>query len=149
MSKILIKNIHTLVTMDDQRREIANGALLINNNIIEKVGTSTEITDATAEIIDLENHYLVLPGLINTHHHFFQVLTRVVPQAQNATLFDWLESLYPMWSKLTPEGLFISSQMAAAELMLSGCTTASDHLYLFPNGCQLDHQLAAIAETSK
>ena len=132
--------------MDDQRREIANGALLINNNIIEKVGTTTEITDPTAEIIDLENHYLVLPGLINTHHHFFQALTRVVPQAQNATLFDWLESLYPMWSKLTPEGLFTSSQMAAAELMLSGCTTSADHLYLFPNGCQLDHQLAAIAE---
>ncbi|TVQ42321.1 MAG: 8-oxoguanine deaminase [Gloeocapsa sp. DLM2.Bin57] len=146
MSKTLIRNIRTLVTMDDQRREISNGAILINNNLIEKVGTSAEITDNAAEILDLDNRYIVLPGLINTHHHFFQVLTRVIPQAQNATLFDWLESLYPLWSKLTPEGLYISSQMAAAELMLSGCTTACDHLYLFPNGCQLDDQLAAIAE---
>lgn len=146
MSTLLIKNIHTLVTMNTEREEISNGALFIRDNIIEQVGTTPELPETADEILDLNNRYLVLPGLVNTHHHFFQVLTRVVPNAQNGTLFNWLQTLYPMWSKLTPKTLYIGCQMAAAELILSGCTTASDHLYLFPNNCTLDDEIRAIEE---
>lgn len=144
MPTLLVKNIHTLVTMDAQRREIRQGALLVRDNIIEQVGTTKELPQTTDEVLDLKEHYVVLPGFVNTHHHFFQVLTRVVPQAQNCDLFDWLKSLYPLWAKLTAEGIYCSTQMAAAELMLSGCTTASDHLYIFPNNCTLDEEIRAI-----
>lgn len=85
-----------------------------------------------------------MPGLINTHHHFYQTLTRAIPAAQDCTLFHWLQSLYPIWANLTPEAIYVSAQMAAAELMLSGCTTASDHLYIYPNGCTLDDEIRAI-----
>lgn len=146
MPTLLIKNIHTLVTMDAQKREISQGALFIKDNIISQVGTTAELPDSADEILDLKNRYLVLPGLVNTHHHFYQVLTRVVKQAQNGTLFNWLQTLYPIWANLTSESLYIACQMAAAELMLSGCTTASDHLYLFPNDCTLDDEIQAIQE---
>ena len=85
----------------------------------------------------------VLPGLVNTHHHFFQTLTRALPAAQDAELFGWLRALYPVWARLTPEMLNVSAQVAMAELMLSGCTTASDHLYLYPNGGRLDDTIEA------
>jgi len=84
-----------------------------------------------------------MPGLINTHHHFYQTLTRAVPAAQNANLFNWLTTLYPIWARMTPEDIRISTQTALAELALSGCTTASDHLYLFPNGSRLDDEIEA------
>jgi cytosine/adenosine deaminase-related metal-dependent hydrolase len=97
------------------------------------------------EILDLRGH-IVLPGLVNTHHHFYQTLTRAVPAAQNANLFNWLKTLYPIWARMTPDDIFISTQTALAELALSGCTTASDHLYLFPNGSRLDDEIAAAKE---
>jgi len=151
MSTCLVKNIHTLVTMNDERREIKNGAIFIRDNVIEQIETTdTLIADtltATADdILDLEDRHIVLPGLVNTHHHFFQTLTRAVPAAQDCTLFDWLQTLYPMWAKLTSKGIYASAQMAAAELMLSGCTTASDHLYLFPNDCTLDDEIRAVQD---
>ena len=96
-------------------------------------------------MIDLAGH-VVLPGLVNTHHHMFQSLTRALPAAQDGDLFSWLKALYPVWSRLTPEMIRVSSQTAMAELILSGCTTSSDHLYLFPNGCRLDDTLEAAAE---
>ena len=146
----LIKNIHTLITMDDERREIKNGAIFVRDNVIEQVGTTDELTDELLgradNLLDLKGRYVVLPGLVNTHHHFFQTLTRAVPAAQNGTLFEWLQTLYPIWSNLTAEGVYASAQMAAAELMLSGCTTASDHLYLFPNDCTLDDEIRAVRE---
>jgi cytosine/adenosine deaminase-related metal-dependent hydrolase len=98
------------------------------------------------EILDLRGH-IVLPGLINIHHHFYQTLTRAVPAAQDANLFNWLKTLYPIWARMTPDDIFISTQMALSELALSGCTTASDHLYLFPNGSRLDDEIAAAKET--
>ena len=146
MTTTLIKNIHTLATMDDRRREIRHGALLITDNIIEQVGTTAELPDTADEILDLADKHIVLPGLINTHHHFFQTLTRVTPAGQNGDLFQWLTAHYPLWSNLTAEGMYYSSQMAAAELILSGCTTASDHHYLFPNNCTLDEQIRAVAD---
>lgn len=151
MSTCLIKNIHTLITMDDERQEIKNGAIFIRDNVIEQIGTTDVLTDAELaiaadDILDLQGRHIVLPGLVNTHHHFFQTLTRAVPAAQNGTLFNWLQTLYPIWSNLTSQGIYASAQMAAAELMLSGCTTASDHLYLFPNDCTLDDEIRAVQD---
>ena len=144
MPTLLVKNIHTLVTMDDDRREIRHGALFIRDNVIEQVGTTEELPDTADEILDLQDRHIVLPGLVNTHHHFFQNLTRVTSAGQNGDLFQWLTAHYPLWSNLTAEGMYYSSQLAAAELILSGCTTSSDHHYLFPNDCTLDEQIRAV-----
>ncbi|UIE36875.1 8-oxoguanine deaminase [Leptodesmis sichuanensis] len=144
MPTLLVKNIHTLVTMNDSRQEIRNGALLVRDNVIEQVGTTQELPATADEVLNLQGQYLVLPGLVNTHHHFYQTLTRVVPAAQDGSLFTWLQTLYPIWANLTAEGVYISAQMAAAELLLSGCTTASDHLYIFPNDCTLDDEIQAM-----
>lgn len=146
MPTLLVKNIHTLVTMDAERREIANGALLIEDHAIAQVGTTSELPPTADEVLDLRGRFVVLPGLVNTHHHFYQVLTRVLPNAQDVSLFHWLQSLYPVWAHLTPEAIYTSAQMAAAELMLSGCTTSSDHLYIYPNGCKLDDEIRAMQE---
>jgi 8-oxoguanine deaminase len=131
--------------MDDHQREIPDGGLFVRAGMIEKIGTSAEMPTTADEVLDLTGH-IVLPGLINTHHHFYQTLTRVVPTAQNGNLFTWLKTLYPIWARLTPEDIFISTQTALSELALSGCTTASDHLYLFPNGSRLDDEIAAADE---
>ena len=146
MSTLLVKNIHTLITMNDERHEIRHGALLVRDNVIERVGTTAELPDTADEVLDLADRHLVLPGLVNTHHHFFQNLTRVTPAGQNGDLFQWLTAHYPLWSNLTATGMYYSSQLAAAELILSGCTTASDHHYLFPNDCTLDEQIRAVGE---
>ena len=142
MSTLLVKNSTILVTMDDQRREISDGGLFIREGKIEQVGTTNELPSEADEILDLQDHIL-LPGLINTHHHFYQTLTRAVPAAQDANLFNWLKTLYPIWERITPQGVRISTQTALAELALSGCTTSSDHLYIFPNGSSLDDEIAA------
>jgi cytosine/adenosine deaminase-related metal-dependent hydrolase len=135
MPTLLVKNIHTLVTMDRDRRELHNAAIFVRDNVIEQVGLTTELPQTADE-------HIVLPGLVNTHHHFYQVLTKVIPAAQNCTLFNWLQTLYPIWGNLTSESIYISAQMAAAELIMSGCTTASDHLYIYPNDCKLDDEIA-------
>lgn len=146
MSKtLLIQHATVLVTMDAARREIADGAVFIRDNVIEQVGPSTSLPDSADEVINAE-HHVVLPGLINTHHHMYQSLTRALPNAQDGELFEWLTNLYPVWAGLTPEMIAVSTQTAMAELMLSGCTTSSDHLYIYPNGCRLDHSIAAAQE---
>jgi len=142
---ILLRHIDLLATMDDTRREITDGAVLIEQNRIAQIGPTTELPDAADEIIDLAGH-VVIPGLINTHHHMYQTLTRAVPAVQNAALFDWLTGLYPIWAKLTPAMIKVSTKLAMAELLLSGCTTSSDHLYLYPNGCTLEDSLEAAEE---
>jgi len=144
MPTLLIKNAY-IVTMDDHRREIPEGGLFIRNEFIEQVGPAAEMPQEADEILDLSGHVL-LPGLVNTHHHFYQTLTRAIPAAQNANLFNWLKTLYPIWARLTPQDVFVSTQTALAELALSGCTTASDHLYLYPNGSRLDDEIAAASE---
>ena len=131
-----------LVTLDEQRREIPAGGMFIQDGFIEQVGPASDLPAQADEILNLPDA-IVLPGLINTHHHFYQTLTRAVPAAQDANLFDWLKTLYPVWGRMTPEDIFISTQTALAELALSGCTTASDHLYIFPNGCRLDDEIHA------
>ena len=145
MTTLLIKNATVLVTMDDHQREIPEGGLFIRDGFIEQVSPTDELPQAADEVLDLRGH-LLLPGLVNTHHHFYQTLTRAVPAAQNANLFHWLKTLYPIWARLTPDDIFISTQTALAELALSGCTTAADHLYLFPNGSRLDDEITAAQE---
>ncbi len=144
MSTLLVKHAY-LVTMDDHRREIPDGGLFVRDGFIEQVGPTDSLPHEADEILDLRGH-LLLPGLVNTHHHFYQTLTRAVPPAQDANLFNWLKTLYPIWARLTPQDIFISAQTALAELALSGCTTASDHLYLYPNGSKLDDEIAAAKE---
>jgi cytosine/adenosine deaminase-related metal-dependent hydrolase len=117
----------------------------VRDNVIEAVGRSDELPASADRIIDASGQ-IVIPGLVNTHHHFYQTLTRALRPAQDAALFEWLQTLYPVWERLTPEMLFVSTQLAAAELLLSGCTTSSDHLYLFPNGSRLDDTLHAAKE---
>jgi cytosine/adenosine deaminase-related metal-dependent hydrolase len=145
MSTLLVRNAAVLVTMDDQRREIPGGGLFVRDGMIEQVGRTEELPSQADTVLDLHDQ-IVLPGLVNTHHHFYQTLTRAVPAAQNANLFNWLKTLYPIWARMTPEDIFISTQTALAELALSGCTTASDHLYLFPNGSKLDDEIAGARE---
>ncbi len=144
MTSLLVKNA-LIVTMDDRRREIPDGSLFIQDGFIEQVGPTSELPGSADEILDLKGH-IVFPGLVNTHHHFYQTLTRAVPAAQDANLFNWLKTLYPIWARLTPGDIYISTQTALAELALSGCTTASDHLYLFPNGSKLDDEIFAAQE---
>jgi 8-oxoguanine deaminase len=145
MTTLLIRNANLLITMDDHQREIPRGGLFIRDGFIEQVGTSADLPQSADETLDLSGH-IVLPGLINTHHHFYQTLTRAVPDAQNANLFNWLKTLYPIWAGLTPEDIQISTKTALAELALSGCTTASDHLYIFPNGARLDDEIEAAGQ---
>jgi 8-oxoguanine deaminase len=145
MSTLLIRNAELLVTMDDHRREILDGGLFIKDGFIEFVGPTSELPERADEELILKDHIL-LPGLVNTHHHFYQTLTRAVPAAQNANLFNWLKTLYPIWARIGPEDIRISTQTALSELALSGCTTAQDHLYLFPNGSKLDDEILAARE---
>ncbi len=145
MATLLIKNIEVLVTMDDQRRELKNAALFVKDGFIQAIGEEEDLPDLADEVLDLSGH-IVFPGLVNTHHHFYQTLTRAVPKAQDANLFNWLVTHYPIWARLTPEDIRISTQTALTELALSGCTTASDHLYLFPNGSKLDDEIEAATE---
>ena len=140
MATLLIRNARLLVTMDAGRREIAGGAVFIRDHVIEAVGATADLPATADEVIDAADQ-VVIPGLVNTHHHMFQSLTRAV--AQDASLFGWLQRLYPVWARLTPEMVHASTQTAMAELLLSGCTTTSDHLYLYPNGVQLDDSIEA------
>ncbi len=145
MTSLLVKHAQILVTMDDHHREIPDGGLFVRDGFIEQVGITSELPATADEVLDLSGH-IVMPGLVNTHHHFYQTLTRVVPAAQNANLFNWLKTLYPIWARMNPEDIFLSTQTALVELALSGCTTASDHLYLFPNGSKLDDEILAARE---
>jgi cytosine/adenosine deaminase-related metal-dependent hydrolase len=142
MKTLLIKNARVLVTMDDTRREIANGAVFIRDNVVEQVGASADLPQTADEVIDAAGH-VVMPGLVNTHHHMYQSLTRAIPAAQNGELFNWLTNLYPLWAGLTAEMVHVSTLTAMAELILSGCTTSSDHLYIYPNDCKLDDSIEA------
>ncbi|MDR0216383.1 MAG: 8-oxoguanine deaminase [Comamonas sp.] len=147
---LIALNADVLVTMDAQRREIKDGALVADGPAVLWVGATADLPtqyrrmadEGQARVLDMRGK-VVTPGLINTHHHMYQSLTRAVPAAQDAELFSWLQNLYMLWSHLTPEMIHVSTQTAMAELMLSGCTTTSDHLYLFPNGSRLDDSIAA------
>ena len=144
MTTLLLKNIRYLATMDAARRELPEAAIFVRDNIIEAAGKLEEMpADSADRVIDLSRH-VVLPGLVNTHHHMFQSLTRAL--AQENELFDWLKVLYPIWKNLRSEHIYISAKLAMAELMLSGCTTSSDHLYIYPNDVRLEDEIRAAQE---
>jgi 8-oxoguanine deaminase len=145
MTTLLIRHARLLVTMDDARREIADGAVFVRDNVIEAVGPTAELPATADEMIDAHDQ-IVIPGLVNTHHHMYQTLTRALPGAQDSELFGWLRALYPVWAGLTPEMARVSTQTAMAELLLSGCTTTSDHFYIYPNGVRLDDSIEGAAE---
>jgi 8-oxoguanine deaminase len=145
MSTLLVQHVESLVTMDDDRRRISDGGLFVRDNVIEQVGPTADLPAEADRIINARGT-IVLPGLVNTHHHLYQTLTRAVPAAQDATLFQWLKTLYPIWAGLTAEAIYTSALVGLAELMISGCTTASDHLYIYPNDCRIDDEIQAAQE---
>ena len=120
--------------------EIPGGGLFAQDGWIDQVGPTVDLPDTADEVVDLDGH-VVLPGLVNTHHHLYQTLTRVVPGAQDSGLFDWLRTLYPIWARMTPDHVRSATTVGLAELALSGCTTAFDHQYLWPNGSRVDDQV--------
>ena len=142
MTETLIQNADSILTMDDARRELHGADILIRDGVIVAIGANL-ITTGTPICA---KGCVVTPGLVNTHHHLYQTLTRAVPGGQDALLFGWLQTLYPIWSRFGPEEMFTSAQIGLAELALSGCTLSSDHLYLYPNGSRLDDTIAAAAE---
>ena len=145
VSTFLLKNAQVLVTMDDRRREIAGGGLFARDGVIERVGTAADLAATADDVLDASGH-LVLPGLVNTHHHLYQSLTRAVPGAQDSGLFDWLKALYPIWANLDPDSVRIATTLGLLELAKSGCTTAFDHQYLWPNGSGIADQFAGADE---
>lgn len=142
MSTLLIHNAHTVATQDDARSELHNTSVLVRDRQIAAIGP-THMLPHTADVVIDARHHLLIPGLVNTHHHMYQSLTRAIPAVQNAELFGWLRGLYPIWGGLTPDMIYTSTQVAMAELLLSGCTTSSDHLYIYPNSVTLDDSIEA------
>jgi len=142
MPELLLKNADHILTMDDQRRELHGADILLRDGVIAAIGPDLGTTGHTLSA----KGCVITPGLVNTHHHLYQTLTRAVPGGQDALLFGWLQTLYPIWSRFTPEAFFISAQVGLAELALSGCTLTSDHLYLYPNGARLEDTIHAAAE---
>lgn len=143
MTDLLIRNADVLVTMNSAREELSGADILVRDGVVHAVGSG--LAAPGAEVIEASG-CVVTPGLVNTHHHLYQTLTRAVPGGQDALLFGWLKTLYPIWARFGPEEMFTSAQVGLAELALSGCTMTSDHLYLYPNGSRLDDTIAAAGE---
>jgi 8-oxoguanine deaminase len=157
MGTLLIHNARAIATFDTatfdnaapaQSTELRDASIYIEGNCIAFIGATADLPPQALQADEVINacHHLVTPGLVNTHHHMYQSLTRAIPEVQNAELFGWLRGLYPIWAGLTPEMVQVSTQIAMAELLLSGCTTSSDHLYIYPNGVRLDDSIEAAAE---
>jgi cytosine/adenosine deaminase-related metal-dependent hydrolase len=145
MTSLLIKHAALIVSMDDAETTWTDGAIYVIDHEIQQIGPTDALPQEADQVIDARD-MLILPGLVNTHHHFYQTLTRNLPAAQDSNLFNWLRTHYPIWAGLTPEAISVSTKTAIAELMLSGCTTSSDHCYIWPNGAHLEDQIAAAAE---
>jgi len=142
MTTLLVRNARVVATLDDALREYPDGGVFCLDGVIEAVGPSDILPETADRIIEARD-MLIMPGLVNTHHHLFQSLTRALPKVQDAKLFNWLRGLYPIWKSITPEMIYASARLALAELLLSGCTTVADHLYLYPEGCRIDDEIAA------
>jgi len=144
VGRLLLKNARVLVPeARNPDRDIPNGALVAEDHRIVWVGRSDQVPPGPYDRILDATGCIVLPGLVNTHHHLYQTLTRNLATADGLGLFDWLTTLYPIWARLTPEAAEVSARLGLAELALAGATTVADHLYLFPNGTRLDDTIAA------
>jgi 8-oxoguanine deaminase len=145
MATLLIRDAAHVETFDDDDRSFKDASIFVRDGAIEAIGPAASLPREADRVVDASG-CIVIPGLVNTHHHFYQTLTRAVPGTQDVELFDWLITLYPIWARLTPAALRSSTAVACAELLLSGCTTASDHTYLWPNGCKVDDEVAVAKE---
>ena len=145
MATLLIRDAAHVETFDDANRVLRDASIFVRDGAIEALGPAAELPREADRVVDARG-CIVIPGLVNTHHHFFQTLTRAVPGTQDVELFDWLVTLYPIWARLTPAALRSATAVACAELLLSGCTTASDHTYLWPNGCRIDDEIEVARE---
>jgi cytosine/adenosine deaminase-related metal-dependent hydrolase len=143
LTDTLIQNARLVLTMDATRRAITAGDVLLRDGVIAAVGV--DFPSDGCSVVNAEG-CLVTPGLVNTHHHLYQTMTRAVPGAQDAALFGWLQTLYPIWAAMRPDDFFTSAQVGMVELLLSGCTTTADHLYLYPNGARLEDTIHAAQE---
>ena len=137
MQDLIVQNADHILTMDDQRQELRGADIRIRDGEIIELGQNLASQSPEADLVDARG-CVVTPGLVNTHHHLYQTLTRAVPEAQDALLFGWLQTLYPIWARFGPDEMRVSAMVGLAELALSGCTLSSDHLYLYPNGVRLD-----------
>ncbi|MEO8008377.1 MAG: 8-oxoguanine deaminase [Betaproteobacteria bacterium] len=151
---LLICGAEVVVTMDAMRREIRGGSVFMRGNVIETLGSDADVAAwiaaepvarTPARTVSARG-CVVLPGLINCHHHLCQTLTRTIGTGRGLALFDWLKMLYPVWAELNPDAVYVSAKLALCELLLSGATTVADHLYLFPNGSRLDDEIRAAQE---
>jgi len=145
VTSLLIQHAELIVAMDDHDTQWTNGGIYVVDNEIRQIGQTDQLPQDEDQTFNAKG-MMILPGLVNTHHHFYQTLTRNLPAAQNTNLFHWLRTHYPIWAGLTPEAIFISTKIALAELLLSGCTTSSDHTYMWPHGARLDDQIHAATE---
>jgi 8-oxoguanine deaminase len=145
MATLLIRDAAHVETFDDADRALRDASIFVRDGAIEALGPAADLPREADRVVDARG-CIVIPGLVNTHHHFYQTLTRAVPGTQDVELFDWLTTLYPIWARLTPAALRSATAVACAELLLSGCTTASDHTYLWPNGCRIDDEIEVARE---
>lgn len=147
MARVLLRHADFLVTLDEKRRVIPDGGLVIEDGIIRQVGLTAELPNRADQVVEAQG-MVVLPGLVNTHHHLYQTLTRALPAVQDTGLFDWLTCLYRVWGELTAEAVYVSAKIGLAELLLSGCTTTSDLFYVFPRGSDvaIDAEIVAARE---
>ena len=145
MATLLVRHASLVAALDDADSRWPDGAIYVVDNRIAQIGPTASLPDSADTVIDARG-LAIIPGLVNTHHHFFQTLTRAVPVAQDVVLFDWLVALYPVWARMPAEAIRASTEVAIAELILSGCTTASDHTYIWPDGARLDDQIEVARE---
>lgn len=145
MGTLLAKGAAVIATLDPALGDIEDASLFCRDGVIEQIGPESTLPKTADEVLHLRDH-IVIPGLVNTHHHIFQNLTRAVPAGQDATLFNWLKALMPIWAHMGPEHIYVSALLGLAEMALTGCTTSSDHLYMFPNGSRLDDEIQAARE---
>ena len=147
MTLTVITHADVLATMDDAGSEIPDGAIAFQDGVITAVGPTAALAPliARADAVIPAHGCVITPGLVNTHHHLYQTLTRAVPGCASSSLFGWLKTLYPIWARYTPDDVYAATRLGLAELALSGCTMSSDHLYLFPNGVTLDDTIHAAA----
>lgn len=145
MATLLVRDAAHVETFDAADTVLRDASIFVRDGAIEALGPAAELPRDADRVVDARG-CIVIPGLVSTHHHFYQTLTRAVPGTQDVELFDWLVTLYPIWARLTPAGLRSATAVACAELLLSGCTTASDHTYLWPNGCRIDDEIEVARE---